>query len=168
MQLQPNIFPTGTQFSAPTMIIPRIDRLHLLFALLSSTLYFLSFRQFLFIMLSVFALFLPHLHSRLFSHFHRHHTPAVVHLQGASKRSTRETVGAILIISSASSTALKMSLKLIDCLARATSYYIQRWSSGRKNETWCFMMMLFIGLVLIGNLESWFVCSKSKLILIRD
>ena len=157
VQVRPNIFLTSTQFSALPMIIPRMDKLHLLFALLSSTLYFLSFRPFLFIMLSVFGLFLPHLHSRLFSHFHGYRTPAVAHLQGPSKRSIRETVGTILIISTASSMALKMSLKLIDCLGKATSYYIQRWSLGRKNETWCIMMFFLIGLVLIGNLESRFV-----------
>ena len=144
------------------MIIPDMDRLHLLFAMVGSTLYLLSFRLFLFVILIVGGLYLSRLPSRLLSRFHRHRTQPVVHLQRASKRSTREKVGSILIISSASSMALKISLKLIDYLARTTSYYIQCWTSGRKNDAWCIIMMMLIGFVLIGDIESWFVCPKAN------
>ena len=138
------------------MIIRRIDRLHLLFALLSSAFYlWSSFRLFLLVMLSVIGVLLSCLHSRLLSRFHPA-PPALVRFQR-----TRETVGSILMISSTCLMALKFSLKLLDCLARTTSYYIQRWDSGRKTEAWYIVMMMLIGLVLTGNIESWFVCSKS-------
>ena len=139
------------------MIMRRIDRLHLLFALPGSTFYLLSsFRLFQFMILSVLGLFLSHLHSQLFPRFHRTALPVV------DLKRTGQTIGSILILSSTSSTALKISLKLVDWLAKTTLYYIQRRSSSRKNETSHMMVMMFLGLVLIANIESWFVYSKIK------
>ena len=149
--------PRRTPRMALMMIIRCIDRLHLLFAPLSSAFYLRSsFRLFLLVMLSVIGVLLSCLHSQLFSRFHPA-PPTLVHFQRI-----RETVGSILIISSTCLMALKFSLKLLDCLARTTSYYIQRWGSGRKTEAWYSVMMMLIGLALIENIESWFVCSKSN------
>lgn len=148
-----------TRLASFLMIMLQMNPLQALLAFLASTLYLLfSFRLFLVTMVVTGWWLFFNCHPRI-ARLHDSRLHLIFRPHMSSRPSTRVNIGWILVIFSGSLVALRTSLNLIGYAARTIAYHVHRWSSERKDDVYCIMLMLAIGVALIINAESWLVIS---------